>query len=329
MTGFGNGPQQALRYWIMGRGAVLTIRHGGRLFAYHSETLAREAVAAQLPPPAASLEETVPRVHRIVLGKVEKLMQRSFSGCEQAAGSIRTRVHRDDLATLKLIRALGAAAGFYRHLTEIGEATLTSRVDLMLSRMSGDGAQQGAPTVPGSGVAPPAVTGDGVARKTKPRRRRKKKPMNEDVVMPASELAVNPSASTGGASAASVAAFADDLCDEWADSLPSRGSALVAVRPARQLARGPSDESAQPTPKQPRGAVQLPPGGSQLGSAATVAFSCGQRVVLQNLVRRAELNGSTATTVKFLDDVSKWVVELVSGETVQVQADRLRPSIFG
>jgi len=73
-------------------------------------------------------EDAVPRMAKLVLQRLEEASGRCHQGLGQALAAERRRFRMEDKSALRSVRALHEANGFYRHITEIGEAAWMAKV---------------------------------------------------------------------------------------------------------------------------------------------------------------------------------------------------------
>jgi hypothetical protein len=170
-----------------------------------------------------------------------------------------------------------------------------------------------APGVPDANVGPVVgAAGCAVSGTTgkKRRRRRKKVKTTTEVVASArpEPMSFEPS----------------ELDDEWADGACPLVASQVSRAP-RALARGASDEAAQPLPKLARGS-----GSSSHCSRTTgPALPEGTDVVLQGLASRVDLDKQLGTVESFDAEAQRYAIRIGStGERVRVKEQNLRRFFF-
>jgi hypothetical protein len=299
----------------MGRHAKLTLRRGDEVIAVHDDALCQQVLSRDKQASADSFDGCIGRLHKAALSRLEVAAGgRKFTGCGQAAGTLRTRFCAEDKSVLKGIRALGEAFAFCRHLTSVGESLWLANLDRALGRL-------------GDVVAPAAVVAlevldaggggmnvDGGKKGKKKKKKKGKKDESVDlaVSVPGPPLVTtpNPTLTPDGVVGGNgvVLALAPSALD-------SPGASGITTR--RQLA---AQTSRERSPHRSGGASR----------SDGLSFTAGARVTFVGLHSRPELRGVTATVLSFDSASGRFAVALdnATNEKIKVLPANLKASIF-
>ena len=190
---------------------VATVREGGRVTQFHTADAVDKLTQPATVAAHAQVEESVPRLAKLVIGRLERAAgRRTFMGIGSAIGKMRKGFKADDHKVLKSVRALHESHGFHKQLTECGEEAWLASFDAMLSRfdIKAIDAPPTTETEAPSAHTPPAARAAAADTGTVGRRRRKrgKKKKKDDeameVVLEASVTLAAPPATAARAEAA-------------------------------------------------------------------------------------------------------------------------------
>ena len=89
------------------------------------------AKAALASPPATPIEVNTQfaALHKLLLGKLEKVDGQQFKGINVAVSNLAKRFASQDKGTVRLLRGLHEAHALERHLTEVGTEGFVALVD--------------------------------------------------------------------------------------------------------------------------------------------------------------------------------------------------------
>lgn len=290
----------------MGRKTLAVVQRGAETIRIlDAAALDRHLCAA---PRARDDEDSdIARLAKYALGRLEKVNGVASMGIGKALKPLRPRVAKKDRFMLGRLRGLGEAAGFVRHLTEVGYEQWVKDFDAVIERLlapkkddtpgKGKGKSDAAAALGAVATNAEVMDVDGAGASAQPfkapRRRRRR----------AKVAAAGVTAATLPDSLA-VGDRSDELpLDSWADELPAGSSVqsiacalenalvqkgadpkasqelhpseLLALAPIRVLSRGPSDEQNLPPAKTPR---HLPSAGrEQRQAVAAVRKAAAER----------------------------------------------------
>ncbi len=106
-------------------GAPVVIRRGSDIIYVHKENWAHEVVFGKQQTEAQGIEDCISRLAKTILNSLEVAAGRNVQGLGQALLGVRRGL---DPGVAKRIRGLHEAAGFVRHLTQVGEQHFINEV---------------------------------------------------------------------------------------------------------------------------------------------------------------------------------------------------------
>ena len=114
------------------KSAVAVLRRAGELIHINDGELAARLI---LEPRQSATDDTVSRLAKAVLSRIETTVGNTFQGLGQAGGAIKLRFAASDATWPKSLRGLHEAFCLVRHITEVGETKYLEQFEQALARL--------------------------------------------------------------------------------------------------------------------------------------------------------------------------------------------------